>query len=256
MSTIRVPAPLRAYTEGQHEVSIEAETVSSALGILVNRYPNLSAHLFDEHGQLRPYINVFINEQDVRDLQGIQTSLEDSDRLMILPSIAGGHIGHPASGGLRAVDHNALRANQTAIIALLLAAFIADADWLAAAVGVIMFIGTALGVIGFAPFYRLLRASGRFVPDIIPDHPEPHRFAQGFGGVVLIGTSAALAAGLNALGWTMAWLVIALAGLNLFAGFCVGCALYYWFNRLGLPGFRYAPPPGTPAGRRPRRASD
>ncbi len=256
MSTIRVPAPLRAYTEGQHEVMIEAATVSTALEALVSRYPSLSTHLFDEQGELRPYVNLFINDRDVRELQGTQTSLQNSDRLMILPSIAGGNMGNPKPTSLRAVDHNALRTNQAMIIALLLAAFIADAGWLATAVGVIMVLGSALGVIGFLPLYRLLRAIGRFAPDIIPDHPEPHRFAQGFGGGVLLAASASLFSGLAGLSWALVWLVIALAGLNLFGGFCVGCAAYYWFNRLGLPGFRYAPPPGTSPGRRPRRAGD
>ncbi len=119
-----------------------------------------------------------------------------------------------------------------------------------------MVLGSALGVIGFLPLYRLLRAIGRFAPDILPDHPEPHRFAQGFGGGVLLAASASLFSGLAGLSWALVWLVIALAGLNLFGGFCVGCAAYYWFNRLGLPGFRYAPPPGTSPGRRPRRAGD
>jgi hypothetical protein len=99
--------------------------------------------------------------------------------------------------------------------------------------------------------YWALRRLGLLKPDLIPDNPEPHRFAQGLGALVLLGGVAAFLAGLPSLGWGLVWLVIALAALNLFGGFCAGCAVYYWFNRLGLPGFSQSPPPGTFPGRRP-----
>ncbi|MGH2524286.1 MAG: DUF4395 family protein, partial [Anaerolineales bacterium] len=89
-------------------------------------------------------------------------------------------------------------------------------------------------------------------PDVLNDNSEPHVFAQGFGAVVLFGALAAFVVGLSALGWALAWLVIALAALNLFVGFCAGCAVYYWLNRLRLPGFAKAPPPGTFPGMRPK----
>jgi len=248
MSQVRVPTPLRGYVAGQTEVEVTSANVAGALQELVKRYPALRPHLFGEAGELRPYINLFVNDQDVRSLHGEQTPLTDGDRLMILPSIAGGAM----PPGLRGVDHNALRANQGSIIALLLIAFVLDAPGLAAGVGAVMLLGTLAGKIGFLPVYRSLRRLRLAAPDILQDNPEPHRFAQGLGAVVLLGGAAAFVAGAPALGWGLVWLVIGLASLNLFGGFCAGCAVYYWFNRLGLPGFSQAPPPGAFPGRRPQ----
>jgi hypothetical protein len=72
------------------------------------------------------------------------------------------------------------------------------------------------------------------------DNPEPHLFAQGVGGTVLLAATLAFVANVSVLGWALSWIVVALAALNLFAGICVGCLMYYWFNRLGIPGFKYA----------------
>jgi hypothetical protein len=93
-------------------------------------------------------------------------------------------------------------------------------------------------------------------PDVLEDNPEPHRFAQGLGGVVLLVGVLALFAGLPVLGWGLVWLVIALAALNLFAGFCAGCAVYYWLNRLNVPGFVKPPPQNTFPGRRPKAKAE
>ena len=75
---------------------------------------------------------------------------------------------------------------------------------------------------------------------MIEDNPEPHRFAQGFGGSVLLLALLSLLMGQAVLGWALAWLVAGLAALNLFLGFCAGCFVYYQLNRLGVPGFRYS----------------
>ena len=69
--------------------------------------------------------------------------------------------------------------------------------------------------------------------------------------MILTGTIA-LMLGSDLLGWLLVWFVIALAALNLFAGFCVGCAMYYWLNRMSVPGFVKSPPPGTLPGMRPK----
>jgi len=154
---------------------------------------------------------------------------------------------------IQKVDHSALRTNQAFIIGLSLAAFVADAPWLAALVALVMAAGTALSVPGFGFIYkRVLKPNGWVKPDVIEDNPEPHRFAQGFGAVVLAAGVAALWIGAAVPGWGLVWLVVALAALNLFAGFCVGCAVYYWLNRLHVPGFVKSPPPGTFPGMRPR----
>jgi molybdopterin converting factor small subunit len=90
MSAVRVPTPLRPYTEGMKEVDVQAGTVGEALQNLATRYPGVRPHLFDEQGSLRAYVNVFLNDDDVRSLQGQATPLQPSDRLTIVPSIAGG----------------------------------------------------------------------------------------------------------------------------------------------------------------------
>lgn len=154
---------------------------------------------------------------------------------------------------LQKVDHSALRVNQAVIIGLALAAFILNWPALAALVAAAMTYGALTAQPGFRLLYSgLLKPRGWVKPDVLDDNPEPHRFAQGFGAVVLWAGVAALAAGLPALGWGLAWLVIALAALNLFVGFCAGCAVYYWLSRLRVPGFVKAPPPGTFPGMRPR----
>ena len=155
---------------------------------------------------------------------------------------------------LKPVDHSALNTNQASIIILLVLAFIFNAPLLAGLVSLVMLAGSAVGRPGFGWVYtRLLRPRGWVKPDVLLDNPEPHRFAQGFGGVVTIAGFLALLGGLPVLGWALAWLVAGLAALNLFGGFCVGCAMYYWLNRLHVPGFVKAPPAGTFPGLRPRR---
>ena len=157
------------------------------------------------------------------------------------------------SGQLGKVDHSSLKVNQAVIILALLAAFIFNAPWLTAAVAIVMLIGTAIGRPGFFLVYTgILRPSGIVKPHILADNPEPHRFAQGFGGVVAAVSAALLFLGAPAAGWGLTWLVVVLAALNLFAGFCAGCAVYYWLNRLQMPGFLKTPPAGTFPGMRPR----
>jgi hypothetical protein len=151
------------------------------------------------------------------------------------------------------VDHTSLRVNQAVIILGLLAAFIFNIPWLTAAVALVMLIGTAIGRPGFFFVYiGLLRPAGIVKPDVLADNPEPHRFAQGFGGVVAGISAILLFAGAPVGGWALAWLVVFLAALNLFVGFCAGCAVYYWLNRLQVPGFIRTPPAGTFPGMRPR----
>ena len=156
---------------------------------------------------------------------------------------------------LQKVDHSALRTNQAMIIGLSLIAFILNWPWLAALVAAVMVYGTVRRQPGFRIVYAgLLKPRGWVKPDVISDNPEPHVFAQGFGAVVLaIGVLLLFLGGPAAVpGWALVWLVIALAALNLFVGFCAGCAVYYWLGRLRLPGFIKTPPPGTFPGMRPR----
>jgi len=153
---------------------------------------------------------------------------------------------------LQKVDHSALRTNQAVIIALSVLAYIFELPLMAGFVGLVMAAGTLLKQPGFGVVYRMvLKPLGVLRPALVEDNPEPHLFAQGFGAAVTLSGALALLTGFDLLGWSLVWLVIALAGLNLFAGFCVGCAMYYWLNRMHVPGFSRSAPPGIKPGMRP-----
>ncbi len=143
----------------------------------------------------------------------------------------------------RKVDQTALRVNQAFIISFLLIAFVLNSWLLVTFVGLVMLLGTAVPRLSlFKQLYRrLLLPAGLLRSDVIQDNPEPHRFAQGFGGVVLALAATALVLGQSFLGWALVWLVVILAGLNLFLGFCAGCFLYYQLNKLSVPGFEHSP---------------
>ena len=247
MTTVRIPTPLRPYAAGHKEVEVSGATVGAALLGLAARYPSLRPHLFNGDGRLRLYVNVFVNDQNIRSLQGEATPLATDDRVMIVPSIAGGQ----ESQVLRPVDHAALRTNQAVIIGLLAAAYVVNAAWLVLVVGLLMLLGAARSAPAFHGIYRGLRRLGWLRPDVLSDNPEPHRFAQLLGGAFLVLGAVGFALGSNLAGWALAGIVAALAAVNLFAGVCVGCAIYYWLARLHVPGFSKSPPPGALPGRRP-----
>jgi uncharacterized membrane protein (DUF4010 family) len=156
------------------------------------------------------------------------------------------------------IDHAAIKVNQGTIILLSILAFIIDAPWLILVAALFMLAGTIFKFPGFGFIYlHFLKPRGLVAADILLDNPEPHRFAQGLGAACLTFASIILLVwpnlpGMNVLGWGVVWLVIALAARNLFAGFCVGCMIYYWFNRLHLPGFDKSPPKGNLPGLRPK----
>ncbi|MFM2152489.1 MAG: hypothetical protein RL199_924 [Pseudomonadota bacterium] len=90
MIAIRIPTPLRTYSSGKEEVLVEGVTLAAALEDLDRRHAGLRERLVNEKGALRPYINVFVNDEDARYLDGLQTALKDGDKLAIVPAIAGG----------------------------------------------------------------------------------------------------------------------------------------------------------------------
>jgi molybdopterin converting factor small subunit len=90
MVSLRIPTPLRVYANGQHEVIVHGTNVGEAMQDLVNQFPALKKHLFNEADELRPFVNLFLGDEDVRYLQGVETPLQEGDKLMIIPSIAGG----------------------------------------------------------------------------------------------------------------------------------------------------------------------
>src|SRR5215216_3917970 len=154
---------------------------------------------------------------------------------------------------LQKVDHAALKANQLFIISLNILAFIFNQVWLVAFVAIVMGLGSALKVPGFLPIYKyVLKPRGWIKPDVLNDNPEPHRFSQLLGFLFMTAGSVSLVLGATVLGWSLVWLVVALAALNAFGGFCVGCAVYYWLARFNLPGFGKQPPIGTFPGMKPK----
>lgn len=90
MTTVRIPTPLRPYTNSQAEVPVTGATVGDVLSDLTRLYPNLKQHLYTDGGELRAFVNIFLNDEDVRHIRGAETPVQERDRLMIVPSIAGG----------------------------------------------------------------------------------------------------------------------------------------------------------------------
>ena len=90
MPNLRVPALMKFYIEGQTEVLLHGLTVSDAISDLVTRYPAIKPHIMDNNGALRRYINLFVNDTNIKDLNGLKTPIQDNDRIILLPSISGG----------------------------------------------------------------------------------------------------------------------------------------------------------------------
>ena len=90
MPTIKVPPVLRPLTDGQAEVSVDGSTVGEALNALAERHPGVKGQLFSDEGDLNRYVNVYLNDEDVRVLDGLETPVSDSDTVVILPAMAGG----------------------------------------------------------------------------------------------------------------------------------------------------------------------
>ena len=88
--TVRIPTPLQRLTNGSAEVQCEGTTVSNLLADLEKRHPGIKERICDETGKLRRFVNVFVNEEDIRFLQSDQTPVKDGDEVSIIPAIAGG----------------------------------------------------------------------------------------------------------------------------------------------------------------------
>lgn len=87
---VRIPSPLRKLTNGDEIVEINAPTIGSAISELQSRFPGIKERLIDEKGEVRRFVNVYVNEEDIRFLQNQQTPLKDGDEVSIIPAIAGG----------------------------------------------------------------------------------------------------------------------------------------------------------------------
>jgi sulfur-carrier protein len=94
---VRVPGPLRRLTSGSSEVEVHGSTVGQALADLEVRYPGFKDRLYDDSGNLRQFINIYVNDTDIRFGSGLETPIGDRDDISIVPAVAGG--AHPMGAG-------------------------------------------------------------------------------------------------------------------------------------------------------------
>ena len=87
---VRIPTPLRKLTHDEEVVEISADSVGAAISDLETRYPGIQERLLDEGGEVRRFVNVYVNEEDIRFLDNKDTVLNDGDEVSIIPAIAGG----------------------------------------------------------------------------------------------------------------------------------------------------------------------
>jgi molybdopterin converting factor small subunit len=87
---VMIPTPLRVYAGKQESVQLQAATVGEALAALTNQFGELKRHLYSQDGRLRSFVNVYVNDEDIRYLQKDQTPVREGDVVSIVPSIAGG----------------------------------------------------------------------------------------------------------------------------------------------------------------------
>jgi molybdopterin converting factor small subunit len=85
-----IPTPLRAYADKQESVQLQASNVGEAMHALTERFQELKKHLYSDDGRLRSFVNVYVNDEDIRYMQKDQTPLREGDTVSIVPSIAGG----------------------------------------------------------------------------------------------------------------------------------------------------------------------
>ena len=90
MSTVRIPPVLRASAGGNKQVEVSGATVGDVLTALVERYPSLGSQLLTDEGELNRFVNVYLNDQDIRYLQERATPIDERDTLIVLPAMAGG----------------------------------------------------------------------------------------------------------------------------------------------------------------------
>jgi hypothetical protein len=138
---------------------------------------------------------------------------------------------------IKKVDTTAIKFNQASIITLTLLGFLLDQPYLVLFVGLVLAVGTvAPGAALFKLIYfKLLKPHNLLKGNVIDDDPAPHQFAQAMGALFLLaGSLVLLGFDQPVWGWSLAWVVIVLAAVNLFFNFCAGCFVYYQLDRAGL----------------------
>ena len=89
-SKVRIPTPLRKLTDNQESIEIESNTIGGAIDELEGKFPGIKERLVDEEGEIRRFVNVYVNEEDIRFLENQDTPLKEGDDINIIPAIAGG----------------------------------------------------------------------------------------------------------------------------------------------------------------------
>ena len=87
---VRIPTPLRRLTNGQDKVSVEGQSLGDVVGALEDQFPGIKERLCDETGELRNFVNVYVNGEDVRFLEGLKTETKAGDEISVVPAVAGG----------------------------------------------------------------------------------------------------------------------------------------------------------------------
>jgi MoaD family protein len=90
MPTVRIPTPLRKFTQGKESVEVAASNVRDLIGALESAYPGIKERICDEQGAVRRFVNVFVADEDIRFLDNLDTPVKESDEVSIVPAIAGG----------------------------------------------------------------------------------------------------------------------------------------------------------------------
>jgi molybdopterin converting factor small subunit len=90
MPVLRIPTPWRTYTGGLADIDVVGATAGEVMQSLVDSYPALRPHLYSPRGELRLYVNLFINGENIKTRQGMNTPVDEADRLMLVPAVAGG----------------------------------------------------------------------------------------------------------------------------------------------------------------------
>ena len=92
---VRIPTPLRQYTEGRDFVEVTGNNLGDCLGQVISQCPGISERLFGSDGELHHFVNIYINGEDVHFLQGLATTVDDGDEVSIVPAVAGGSLRQP-----------------------------------------------------------------------------------------------------------------------------------------------------------------
>jgi len=90
MVKIKIPTPLRRFTNEQSEIEIESSSIKELIEVIGQKYPDLKKRLCDEEGNIRKFINVYVGEEDIRFLKGLDTEIKNEDEVNIVPAISGG----------------------------------------------------------------------------------------------------------------------------------------------------------------------